>query len=150
MKHVTSVVDIPASKEQVWTALVDTASYPRWNPFITKFAGELVVGQRLEIRIAPLGGRVMEFKPTVTQVEPGYRLEWLGTLGVRGVFDGRHSFTLQALGEHSTRLTQSEDFGGLLVPFAGATLVRTRGGFEAMNRALAKRATEAWTHEPPS
>lgn len=53
MKHVTSVIDIPASPERVWAALVDTASYPRWNPFITKFAGELTVGQRLDIRIAP-------------------------------------------------------------------------------------------------
>jgi hypothetical protein len=150
MKHVTSVIDIPASQERVWAVLVDTASYPQWNPFITRFAGELVVGQRLAIRIAPPEGRVMEFKPTVTQIEPGHRLEWLGTLGVRGIFDGRHSFTLQALGEHSTRLTQSEEFGGLLTPFAGAMLARTRVGFEAMNQALAQRATEARTHESPS
>ena len=150
MKHVTSVIDIPASPERVWAALVDTASYPRWNPFITKFAGELTVGQRLDIRIAPPGGRVMVFKPTVTQVEPGHRLEWLGTLGVRGLFDGRHSVTLQSLGEHSTRLTQSEVVSGLLMPFAGAMLLRTRAGFEAMNRGLAQRATEARTHEPPS
>jgi hypothetical protein len=149
MKHVTSVIDIPASQERVWAALVDTASYPQWNPFITKFFGELTVGQRLEVRIAPPGGRVMVFKPTVTQVEPGHRLEWLGTLGVRGIFDGRHSFTLQSLGEHSTRLTQAEDFGGLLMPFAGPILARTRAGFEAMNEALATRVSEARTHEPP-
>lgn len=91
----------------------------------------------------------MVFKPTVTQVEPSHRLEWLGTLGVRGIFDGRHSFTLQPLGEHSTRFTQAEDFGGLLMPFAGAMLARTRAGFEAMNQGLAQRVSEARTHKPP-
>lgn len=149
MKHVTSVIEIAASQDRVWAALVDTDSYPQWNPFITKFDGQLTVGQRLQIRIAPAGGRAMTFKPTVTQVEPGHRLEWLGTLGVRGIFDGRHSFTLQSLGEHGTRLTQSEDFGGVLTPFAGPMLARTHAGFEAMNQGLAQRVSEAWTHEPP-
>jgi hypothetical protein len=30
-------------------------------------------------------------------------------LGVRGIFDGRHSFTLQSSDGYSTRLTQSEE-----------------------------------------
>lgn len=145
MKNVTSVIDIPASTERVWAVLVDTAAYPDWNPFITNLAGELTVGHRLEVRIVPPGGRAMTFKPTVTQVEPGHRLEWLGTLGVRGIFDGRHSFTLQSLGEHRTRLMQSEEFSGLLVPFTGAVLTRTRAGFEAMNGGLAQRVTDGGT-----
>jgi hypothetical protein len=142
MKHVTSVIDIPASQEQVWATLVDTTAYPSWNPFITKVAGELTVGQRLEVRIAPPGGRAMTFKPTVTQVEPGHRLEWLGSMGVRGIFDGRHSFTLHPLDDQHTRLTQSEDFSGVMVPFTGAALARTRAGFEAMNNELRQRVTD--------
>lgn len=140
MKTVTTVIDIPATPEQVWATLVDTAAYPAWNPFITKLAGELVAGQRLEVRIAPPGGRAMTFRPTVTHVEAGRRLEWLGTLGPKGVFDGRHTFTVESLGDGGTRLTQSEDFSGVLVPFTGTVMARTRAGFEAMNDGLRQRA----------
>ena len=139
MKHVTTVIDIPATPEQVWATLVDTAAYPAWNPFITKLSGELAHGQRLDVRIAPPGGRTMTFKPTVTCVEAGRRLEWLGSVGVRGIFDGRHTFTLESLGDEGTRLTQSEEFSGLLVPFTGTMLARTRAGFEAMNEGLRRR-----------
>ena len=139
MKSITTVVEIPATPEQVWAMLVDTAAYPAWNPFITKLSGELAAGQRLEVRIAPPGGRAMTFRPTVTRVEAGRRLEWLGTMGLKGIFDGRHTFTLESLGDQGTRLTQSEEFTGLLVPFTGKVLARTRSGFEAMNDGLRQR-----------
>lgn len=145
MKNVTTVIDIPATQERVWATLVDTAAYPAWNPFITKLSGELATGQQLEVRIAPPGGRAMTFKPTVTQVEPGRRLEWLGTMGIKGIFDGRHTFTLESLGDQGTRLTQSEAFSGLLVPLTGKVLARTRAGFEAMNDGLRQRAVSGKT-----
>jgi len=140
MKTITTAIDIPATLEQVWATLVDTAAYPAWNPFITQLSGELATGEQLQVRIAPPGGRAMTFRPTVTQVEVGRRLEWLGSLGVKGVFDGRHTFTLESLGDRGTRLTQSEEFSGLLVPFVGTMLARTRAGFEAMNDGLRGRA----------
>src|SRR6478735_5948716 len=75
----------------------------------------------------------------LTVVEPGRRLEWLGTMGVPGLFDGRHSFTLTPFGEGGTRLVQAEDFSGALIPFTGKLLRRTEAGFEAMNTALRTR-----------
>jgi hypothetical protein len=71
----------------------------------------------------------MTFKPRVTVVEPGQRLEWLGTMGVSGLFDGRHTFTLTPLGHGRTRLVQAEVFSGALVPLAGSMLAKTEGGF---------------------
>jgi hypothetical protein len=81
----------------------------------------------------------MTFKPRVTVVEPGRRLEWLGTMGIPGIFDGRHSFTLTPVGEGCTRLVQAEDFTGALIPFTGKLLSKTKAGFEAMNAALVTR-----------
>jgi hypothetical protein len=140
MKIIRVVTDVAAPVQTVWAELAAVARYGEWNPFITTLQGELVAGSRLSVRIVPPGGRPMTFRPTITEVEAGTRLEWLGRMVVPGVFDGRHSFLLEDLGDGSTRLTQAEEFSGLLVPFTRTTLKRTRAGFEAMNEALRLRA----------
>ena len=147
MKSIEAATEIDAPVQAVWAELTAVATYPEWNPFITSFEGELVVGSRVEVRIAPPGGRSMTFRPTLTIVEDERCLEWLGRLLVPGVFDGRHSFRLEDLGRHRTRLTQSEAFNGVLVGLTGKTLERTRVGFEAMNQALRLRAEAAATTE---
>lgn len=142
MKTIRVVTNIAAPPEAVWAQLSATSAYPEWNPFITALRGELVVGRRLEVRIALPGGRAMTFRPIVTDVVEGTRLEWLGRLGPPGVFDGRHSFRLERVAS-GTRLTQAEDFSGLLVPLMGTMLTRTRSGFEQLNDALRVRAEHA-------
>lgn len=139
MKRIETQVDLPAVPSVVWEQLVDTASMGSWNPFITSLSGVFEVGERLQVQIAPVGGRPMTFKPRVTVVEPGRRLEWLGTMGIPGLFDGRHSFTLTPVGQGCTRLVQAEDFTGALIPFTGKLLSKTEAGFEAMNAALVAR-----------
>jgi hypothetical protein len=143
MKTIRVVTEIAAPVETVWAELSAVSEYAEWNPFITSFDGELVVGGRAEVRIAPPGARPMTFRPTITEVEEGKRLEWLGRLLLPGVFDGRHSFQLEAMDPGRTRLTQGEEFSGLLVPLTGKMLERTRAGFEAMNEALRLRAERA-------
>jgi hypothetical protein len=101
--------------------------------------GILEVGERLQVRIAPVGGRAMTFKPRVTVVEPGRRLEWLGTMGLPGLFDGRHSFTLTPIGNGRTNFVQAETFTGALTPFTNTLLSKTEAGFSAMNAALLTR-----------
>ena len=140
MKIIEVVTDIAAPVQVVWAHLSAVSEYAEWNPFITTFRGELTQGGRVEVRIQPPGGRPMSFRPTITEVEPGKRLEWLGRLVLPGIFDGRHSFQLEALANGRTRLTQAEQFNGILVPLMGAVLGRTRAGFEAMNHALRVRA----------
>jgi hypothetical protein len=148
MKRIETQVDLPAAPSTVWEQLIDTASMGSWNPFITSLSGALEVGERLQVCIAPVGGRPMTFKPQVTVVEPGHRLEWLGTMGIPGLFDGRHSFTLTSLGQGYTRLVQAEDFSGVLVPFTGRLLRKTEAGFEAMNAALLTRLENDQSSRP--
>jgi hypothetical protein len=143
MKTVRVVTDIAAPVEHVWAEVIAVGEYAVWNPFITEFRGEVDVGSRAEIRIAPPGGRPMTFRPTITVVEDEKRLEWLGHVLLSGVFDGRHSFELETLGDGRTRLTQAEEFSGWLVPFMSSVLGRTRLGFQAMNEALRLRAERA-------
>lgn len=150
MKRIQAVIEIDAPVQTVWAELSAVSSYAEWNPFITSFEGAFVLGTRAAVRIAPPGGRPMVFRPTITHVEDGARLEWLGRVGLPGIFDGRHSFQLEAIGDDRTRLTQAEEFSGVLVPLTGSMLEKTRAGFEAMNEALRLRAEGRTPVAPPA
>jgi len=139
MRSISAAVDIAAAPERAWAVLADLAAYPEWNPFIRSASGKLAEGARLTLRLAPAGGRAMTFRPTVLAARPGKLLRWIGRLIVPGIFDGTHQFTLEDLGGR-TRLTQSETFRGLLVPFTGTTMTRTEASFHALNQALKERA----------
>ena len=139
MRAISASIDIAAAPERVWAVLADLHAYPEWNPFIRSASGQLAVGARLTLRMVPTGGRAMTFRPTVLAARPGELLRWIGRLIVPGIFDGTHQFALEDLGGH-TRLTQSETFRGLLVPFTGKTIARTEADFHALNRALKERA----------
>lgn len=140
MKKLSTEIMIEAPPAVVWEKLADPGKYPDWNPFVISLEGDLEVGSRLRVQMRPPGGKATTFKPTVTAVETNKYLEWLGHLGIKGLFDGRHQFKLEAIGE-GTRFLQSEEFTGILVPLFSRMLdIKTRAGFEAMNQALKERS----------
>jgi hypothetical protein len=133
-------IDIDAAPDRVWQVLTDLAAYPEWNPFITRAEGEVRPGGRLTLRLQPVGGRGLTIRPTVLEAEPGRRFRWLGKLGVPGLFDGEHTFTITGR-DGGVRLVQEESFRGLLVPVLARSLRRhTLPAFQAMNEALKQRA----------
>src|SRR3954453_17134709 len=129
MRHITATVDLDASPERVCAVLADTGRYSAWNPFITSIPGTLAAGEKLDIRIAPPGGKPMSFHPTVTDVQPSLRLAWLGHLGFRGLFDGAHTLTRSARPHGTPQLVQSENFSGVLVGISRKLLTKTQAGF---------------------
>jgi hypothetical protein len=143
MRHeITTSIEVEAPPEAVWEVLADLPGHAAWNPFITAASGDAAVGARLHLRLNPPGGKSMRFRPVVTCAEEARVLEWLGSMGVRGLFDGRHRFELEAIAI-GTRLVQREEFRGLLVRFGRKALDgRTRRGFEEMNVALRRRVLE--------
>jgi hypothetical protein len=125
---------------EVWQILKATSEYPSWNPFIRHLKGELRSGSRIEVEIAPPGSSPMTFRPVVISVERNKEIRWIGSLGVRGIFDGEHSFRLESDGGR-THLIQAERFSGVLVGRLSESIMReTQRGFAAMNEALKKRA----------
>lgn len=142
MRHeLHTQIDIDATPEAVWNVLTDLDHYSDWNPFIVEASGDVAVGNKLTNRMQAPGGKAMTIKPAVTAVEPAQTFEWLGHLGVRGVFDGRHRFELQATPAGGTRVMHNEEFQGVLVRFMRKTLDnQTKSGFEVMNVALKNRA----------
>lgn len=135
-----TTIDITAPPETVWGILTDLEAYSDWNPFIISAEGTVAVGERLVNRMQQPGSKAMTLKPTVTAVEADSTFEWLGVLGVPGIFDGRHRFDLEATAT-GTRLVHSEKFQGVLVRFMRKMVDNgTRQGFEEMNDALKTRA----------
>jgi hypothetical protein len=135
-------LDIDASPEQVWKALTDRATYPEWNPFIVSSTGELKVGDTIANVLRDTKGSETKFTPTLLAVTPNQELRWIGKVPPGAIFDGEHSFRLTPLPGGRTRLIQEEKFTGAAVPFTRSMLNKTiKPQFEAMNRALAARAT---------
>jgi len=131
-------IAIEAPAERVWSVLTEFQSYPKWNPFFTQVKGELRVGSDLEVTMQPVGKDQQEFSPTVLEVSPGRKLQWRGRLLLPWVFDGTHSFEIRPVDADTVVFIQYEDFGGMLVPFAG--FEPYEAGWEKMNRALKARA----------
>ncbi len=139
-KRLLTDIDIDATPERVWEVLTDLAAYPGWNPFIVRAEGVVETGRRLTLTMQPLGGRATTLRPRLVEVDVPRRLRWRGALGVPGLMDAEHTFTLEPRGI-GTRLIHQEDFRGVLVPFLAASLDRnTLPAFVAMNQALKSRA----------
>lgn len=139
-------IDIDAPPQRVWKVLTDFDHYHEWNPF-ARIAGRPTENARLHVELTPPGGRTTRFRPTVTRVEKGHELRWLGHLVVPGLFDGEHRFVLDPLddGERTT-LTHAEEFSGVLAPLVWRLIeTGTERGFEEMNAALKRRVEDTDT-----
>ncbi len=140
MKEIRTSIDIAATAERVWQVLTQLQDYPRWNPFIPEASGELRVGGRLQIVIAPPGKKPMNFAPKILACDEGKEFRWIGRMLMPGIFDGEHRFVIEAR-EGGVRLLHGEKFSGLLIPFFWPGMgAEIRSGFEAMNIALKAEA----------
>jgi hypothetical protein len=142
-KQLQAEIEIQGTPEQVWEVLTDLDAYPQWNPFIVQAGGTPQPGHRLELRMRLAAGRATTLRPEVLEADPGRKLRWLGRLLVPGLFDGEHSFTIQPAGPGQVRLTQHEEFRGLLAPLLLAMIAKpTLESFHRMNQALKARVEQ--------
>jgi hypothetical protein len=139
MRIIEHITDIDAPAASVWGVLTDVAAYPDWNPFMSMEMAPDRVGQRLSVTLRA-GKRTMTMKPTVTALEPGGSICWLGRLFVPWIFDGAHELHVEPLEDGRSRFIHRETFRGVLVPFVRGVLRDTDAGFAAMNAALRTRA----------
>ena len=140
MKSLHAAIDVDAPAARVWQVVSDFERYPEWNPFIVRAAGELRVGERLDVTIVAPGMKLVSFRPRVLDVEPGHLVRWKGEFKLPGLFDGRHALTVDPLDGRRSRFTTHEDVTGILLPFAGRVMAASQQGFELMARALKERA----------
>lgn len=143
MPRIDTEVQINASAAEVWRELTDMDSYADWNSFIKYNSGEPQLGEKLNLKLSPPSGMSFTIKPTVTARVENQKFEWLGSLLMRGIFDGRHTFEIKEENGTST-LHHYETFGGILTFPMGwlGIYKKTKPGFELMNQELKKRVEE--------
>ena len=142
MQTLHASVDIDAPAEQVWRVVTDFPRYPEWNPFIVRASGDQRVGGRLKLTITAPDVRPVTFRPRVLDLEPGRLIRWKGRLWIPGLFDGRHSLTVEPLDDARSRFITHEDVSGILVPVLGKVMRASQQGFELMADALSRRVAK--------
>jgi hypothetical protein len=144
VKELRTEIEISTNPEKVWMILSDFDKYDQWNPFINRIIGQAKEGSRIEIHIETPGGKNRKYEPTVTKVEQGRELRWIGKSSLPGFLNGEHIFTIERLQPERVRLVHREIFNGLLTSLFGKSLdTDVKKGFEEMNKALKERAEHA-------
>lgn len=138
MKEVRTEIEINSSPDKIWNILADFEKYEKWNPFINRIVGEPREGSKIEIHVTTPAGKSRMYQPTVTKVEQGHELRWIGK---SLLLNGEHIFAIEQMKQGRVRLVHREVFYGLLTSFFGKSLdTDIKQGFEEMNRALKERA----------
>lgn len=137
-KEINTQIEIKATPEKVWNALMDIDNYPNWNPFIRSIKGKMEIGEDLSIELPD-----MNFNPKILVCTKNEKLVWQGKLLFDGVFDGEHSFMIRDNLNGTVTFCHDEFFKGILVGlFTSKLEKKTKAGFESMNESL-KQLVEA-------
>ncbi|MEN8040878.1 MAG: SRPBCC domain-containing protein, partial [Actinomycetota bacterium] len=139
MSAIHTEIDIEGSIEDVWQVLTEFDRYPEWNPFIRSIDGTPEAGERITAMLGATGKKPFRISPTVQAAKEPTRFAWLGSLGMKGIFDGHHQFEIVPT-DSGAHFRHYEEFSGILSPLI-LSLVRksTTRGFNEMNEALKTR-----------
>jgi len=137
MYEIITDIEITGSPAQVWQALTDFQSYPRWNPSIRSIRGNAANGQKLKVFFQLHGSIGLKFWVVVISFVLEEELRWMGRLMFPALFSGEHYFLIQALAPNRSKLIHGERFFGLLSPIIRRLLAEpNKAAFIAMNKAL--------------
>lgn len=137
----SSEITIAASPQRIWEIITDFAAYGCWNQAIPSASGEATAGSVLRVVIQWPGLKRSNYELEVLAANPARELRWLGHFAITGLMDGDHRFLIESAGMDGTRVTQTEDFSGALIPlFAPWLRNNVLSGFDQMNLALKTRA----------
>jgi len=140
MKELQTAIGIQASPEKVWQVLTDLDRYPEWNPFIHHAIGKAEVGGKVDITFKS-GSKEMTLHCIVIKADPNRELCWRYHVGLPFLFQGEHSFIIEAAGDERVNFINREVFTGLLVPLQAKDIdTNSRHGFARMDQSLRERA----------
>ncbi|WP_421981236.1 SRPBCC family protein [Roseibium sp.] len=106
--HAETVIEAPA--ETVWAVLMDTPSYPEWNPVFVEAKGDFAEGAKLAYKVRDPNGNLLEMTGTVVTFAPLRELRQTG--GIPGLLTFDHQWLLEPV-DGGTKVTQHEVDRGL-------------------------------------
>ncbi len=132
-------IGIPATAPQIWDALSDIQSWPRWNPLYTRANGVLRIGAHLDLEVAVPGQPKRMIRPVIADWVPNDQIHWnLSMLG--GLVKTTRYLEIEQLTDTGCIFTNGELFDGILGPSIAKRMRRElRQGFAAMGEALKAR-----------
>lgn len=137
-------IGIQAPVDIIWEILADIPGWESWNPLYPKAAGELRIGEILELTVALPGEPLRHIEPVIFDWTPNDQIHWrLSMMG--GLVQSVRFLELEVLGDASCIFSNGELFTGLLGGAVANSKRRAiRKGFTAMGEALAARAEATW------
>lgn len=136
---VYSDIIINASKEEVWSVLVDFENMKEWSSTMVKITGEIKDGGNIQSHFS-FGGQIW-LADHIFLYKEGEYFGWSDPL--TGDFIGNqdnHLFKIEAISENQTRFIQTDEFTGENA--SKHSLILARVAFDAypkFNRELAER-----------
>lgn len=155
MRRLELVTDLPASAADAWSVLVDTERWSDWGGLVTSAQGAFVEGHRWTMRLRGAdGGPSRTMTPRfVSMQEPTRVVFETRILGRRSV-SLTHIFDVEAVGPTRSRLRQTFEARGVLVPLLWRSLRSGMAQFDELGGDLARRLANggpspATTTSPP-
>ena len=129
-------ITIAAPPEKVWAVLMDTKSYPEWNPTFVAVSPPYALGAKISSRVKKPDGAFIDMRPTVKTLRANRELGQAG--GVPGILTYHHKWVLEPVagGTHVRQI--DVDRGGFLW-FWDSSWVET--AYQRANEALAARVS---------
>ncbi|HEU4450255.1 MAG TPA: SRPBCC domain-containing protein [Gaiellaceae bacterium] len=140
-KTITNEVTVEAPPGVVWRVLTDFGDYERWNPLITKAAGNARLGAQLDLQLDLPDDEREEISPEILVFKPDRKLRWQSRELVPGLADREYEAIIEELGDGRVRVFQQVRFEGIMTPLTPVD--EEQVGLDLMAVALKERAEEA-------
>jgi hypothetical protein len=146
-KQFHATIEIDATPQRVWEVLTDFAAYPDWNRSSPGPAAPPAPASAYTCACSRPAAAASPSGPPCWRQTPVGGSAGSATLLLPGLFDGDHSFTIEPLGDRRVRVTQQEQFRGVLLPLAAKSLDRPHSPRTPTAEQPLKRRAEQPQHE---
>lgn len=113
MRFYEATSRIAAEPENVWSVLVDGATWSKWDSGVTDVEGRIAAGETIKIRSAAAPGRTFPVK--VTTFDEPRRMIFSGGMPL-GLFTGVRTYEIASDGNNGSTCHVREEYSGPLLP----------------------------------
>jgi hypothetical protein len=139
--------EIKAPGSVVWSVLMNTEDYPKWNTFVVACDSTFEKGAPINMRVRLLPFLTMSQKETVLENREGELLEY-GISIPFGILSSSRQHKLTPIDSTTTRYESIFCLRGLFSPLVGLLLgSQLKRGFGDMTRGVVSRSIEVYQNE---